>query len=134
MSKMDPCSQCGGKVEATGAPLFGWQCSNCRAVYLAKPKSELGLEELRALLALYDDYIDFLGVVLEKSEELKARVKELEELREGAFELTRDLAEDAGIKITASNNLPGRQWEEFHDGVMKMAVRLQALKDAVDDE
>jgi len=53
---------------------------------------------------------------------LRKRVAELEELRQGDFELTRALAEDAGIEITASDKLPGRQWEQFHDGVMKLAA------------
>jgi hypothetical protein len=43
------------------------------------------------------------------------------ELREGDNKLIRALAEDAGIKITASDKLLGAQWEQFHDGVMQLA-------------
>ncbi len=44
----------------------------------------------------------------------------LEELREGDFKLTRALAEGMEIEITASDKLPGAQWEEFHDGCMAL--------------
>jgi hypothetical protein len=44
------------------------------------------------------------------------------------------LAKDAGIEITASNKLLGRQWEQFHDGVMGLVKRNAELQRKLDDE
>jgi len=75
MSDMDPCPACGAKVEATGAPLFGWRCPQCRYVWLAKPKEELNAEELRALLVLAEENIEFEA---ERADKAKVRIAELE--------------------------------------------------------
>jgi hypothetical protein len=68
----------------------------------------------------------------------KERITELEtellaerELREGDSKLIRALAEDAGIKITASDKLLGAQWEQFHDGVMKLAAEREKGQGAI---
>jgi len=63
---------------------------------------------------------------------LKKEIDYFRELREGDFELTRALAEAAGIPITASNKFPGTQWEQFHDGVMKLKIELAECRRARD--
>jgi hypothetical protein len=70
-----------------------------------------------ALAAERKDYDAALTVAVEQAKELAAE----RELREGDNKLIRALAEDAGIKITASDKLLGAQWEQFHDGVMQLA-------------
>jgi len=65
---MEPCPECGGKLEATMAPLFGWRCPTCHYVWLAKPKEELNAQELRALLALAEENIEFEGERADKAE------------------------------------------------------------------
>jgi hypothetical protein len=75
MGKMNPCPECGGKLNATLAPLFGWQCPACHYVWLAKANEELNAEELRALLALAEENIEFEG---ERADKAEARVAELE--------------------------------------------------------
>lgn len=57
---------------------------------------------------------------------------ELCALREGDSKLIRALAEDAGINITASDKLPGKQWEQFHDGVMALAKENEGLKEQLE--
>jgi hypothetical protein len=52
---------------------------------------------------------------------LREELEKQKELREGDNKLIRALAEDAGIKITAPNHMLGSQWEQFHDGVIKLA-------------
>jgi len=68
MGSMEPCPECGGKLEATMAPLFGWRCPTCHYVWLAKPKEELNAQELRALLALAEENIEFEGERADKAE------------------------------------------------------------------
>ena len=70
--------------------------------------------------------------LLEENTKLKKALDYLRELREGDFELTRALAEAAGIPITASNSAPGTQWEQFHDGVMKLKIELAECRRARD--
>ena len=70
-----------------------------------------------------DDWLVERGALTSLAAEVRRlsdRVLQLIELREGDFQLTRALAKDAGIKITASDKLPGAQWEQFHAGVMAL--------------
>ena len=55
----------------------------------------------------------------------EAETRDLKRLRDGDFELTRALASDVGIPITAPDTQPGAQWEQFHRGVTSMATRLR---------
>lgn len=59
-----------------------------------------------------------------KLEQANAKIKNFEQLREGDFKLVRDFAEGVGIKIMASNKLPGRQWEQFAQGIYDMQAKL----------
>jgi hypothetical protein len=82
--------------------------------------SEL-VERLNRFLRWYGHH-QAVADAIDELERLEKQNIWLTECREGDFELTRALAKDAGISITADNKLPGAQWEQFHRGVMRLAA------------
>jgi hypothetical protein len=75
MGKMDPCSECGGELKPTMAPLWGWRCPACRALFLPKAVEELNKTEGEALLKEYDDALEFWR---DRAAKTEARIAELE--------------------------------------------------------
>jgi TRAP-type C4-dicarboxylate transport system substrate-binding protein len=67
-----------------------------------------------------DDFREIIKSAIEEATE------DLRELREGDNKLIRALAADAGIEITAPDHMLGAQWEQFHDGVMKLSSAAQS--------
>jgi len=101
MSEMDPCPQCGGKLKATLAPLWGWRCPNCHYVWLPTSEDQLSEVQLRALLELAEENIEFEGQRADRAEarvaELEAKVGELTKIDEDTARQLTEHAEAAGV-------------------------------------
>ncbi len=141
MSTMDPCPQCGGKLKATLAPLWGWKCPACLMLFLPKDSGELTTEELRALLPHYAQIDDRLEETLVRVKELEegftakakqcdiffARLQELEPAAE-EIELLREALQkqvDYGVQLLARI----QEFEKQRSAMEKDSARLDWLEE-----
>lgn len=142
---MDPCPECGGELKATLAPLFGWQCPTCHYVWLAKPKEELDAEELRALLALAEENIEFEGERADKAETKVAELEKAYKDRGDWLAMSEDrvvkalgrvafyevfvlkLADEIGLEIKAPSNERRAQLEELRKGVLELKAKVERV-------
>lgn len=106
MSKMDPCPQCGGKLKATLAPLWGWECPKCLTLLLPKDISELNLEELRALFPHFQEVDNRLEETLVRAEKAEARIIELENQIQKLQPVPRQLSDLSDEELQAKIDTP----------------------------